>query len=321
MSESFFFDGKQVVGTALSKCLTEAGYDLAENLESADYLFTYHLALSRLEDAYFDNKGYLARAKKGAYLVDLSPATPELVREISAVASVSDLHFVEAPLAINDVSLSDAFADPSNLACSVAGDRPDVVAVEALLKHFVGSVRLRGETGSAQLAHASWSLQHAAQLLAAVEAEALYRAVLRIPTSAAAAADGKPAAMGSQEAVLMAAIAEKRFTGSYTVEMFMGDLSAALTTADDAELILPQAEACMNLLELLAIIGGSDLSPVSLALIYDDEEAAARHGLDWSRAEEYSTEMSARSHEDHFDDDDDDDFEGYADLFGNFADN
>ncbi|MDD6785500.1 MAG: NAD(P)-binding domain-containing protein [Eggerthellales bacterium] len=323
MATTFFFGGNKTIGAALTKSLTQAGYEAIDTIESADFVFTYHTALSQLEDAYFDEKGYLAKAKKGAYLIDLSPATPELVREISAIASVSDLFYVEAPLAVNDVTLPDAFADASNLACCLAGDRPDVAAAQELLRHFVGAAHILGETGSAQLAHAAWALQHAAMLLAAVEAEALYRAMLRIPTSASAAAENKAGAIGPQQAAIVAAIAEKRFAGTYTVEMFMADLTAALTAADDAELILPQAEACMNLLELLAIIGGSDMSPVSLALIYDEEEAASKHGLDWSRAEEYSAEMGAHSHEHHdeYDDDDDDDFGGYADLFGNFTDN
>ena len=115
----------------------------------------------------------------------------------------------------------------------------------------------------------------------------------------------------------------------------MADLSAALTAAEEADLSLPQAEACMNLLELLAIIGGSDLSPVSLALIYDEEEAAATCGLDWSRTQEYTQELGAHEHEHHHggaagegsaEDDTDscygtlDDFDAQLDSFSGFDD-
>ena len=37
---------------------------------------------------------------------------------------------------------------------------------------------------------------------------------------------------------------------------------------------------------LLAVIGGSDLTPAALALVYGDEKSCARHGLDWTRAEQ-----------------------------------
>ena len=324
MAVTFSFAGNKTIGAALRESLSAAGYEYVELVEEADYFFTYYPALSQLENAYFDGKGFMARAKKGAYFVDLSPSTPELSRELSAVASVSDLHFVEAPLAVIDPTLPDAFAEKENLACCLSGDRPDMQVAATILGHFVGSPVMIGEPGSAQLAHATWALQHCAVLMAAVESEALYRAILRIPTSAAAAADSNVSTVGPLEASIVKAVTEKRFAGTYTVEMFMADLTAALAAADDADLILPQAEACMNLLELLAIIGGSDMSPVSLSLIYDEEQAAAEAGLDWARAEEYSTEAGAHAHEHHhddIDDDDDDDFAGYADLFGDYSEN
>ena len=323
MATTFTYDGHAGVGAALKNALVAAGYEYVDCMCHADFVFTYYSTFTALEDAYFDDEGVIRAAKKGAYLVDMSPATPNFTRELSAVASVSDLFFVEAPLAVSDTTLPDAFVDPENLICTVAGDGPDVTAVSAVLQHFAATIIPLKEAGSAQLAHAAWSLQRSAQLLAAVESEALYRAMRRIPTSAAAASEGEAAVVGPLEAAVVAAIAEKRFKGTFTVEMFMADLSAALTAADDADLILPQAEACMNLMDLLATIGGLDYAPAALALIYDEEEAASAAGLDWARAEEYSAEMGAHSHShDDFDDfDDDDDFTGYANLFEDFSDN
>ena len=85
---------------------------------------------------------------------------------------------------------------------------------------------------------------------------------------------------------VLAAVNTGRFDGTYTVEMFMAELSAALTAADDVDLILPQAEACLHLLELLAVIGGTDKAPAALALVYGEEKACAEAGLDWTRAEQ-----------------------------------
>ena len=93
-------------------------------------------------------------------------------------------------------------------------------------------------------------------------------------------------AVSPQAERVLAAINDDRFSGPYTCEMFMAELSAALMAADDVDLILPQAEAAMHLLELLAVIGGSDLTPAALALVYGDEKSCARHGLDWTRAEQ-----------------------------------
>ena len=103
---------------------------------------------------------------------------------------------------------------------------------------------------------------------------------------------------------VLAAVNEGRFNGTYTVEMLMAELSAALMAADDVDLILPQAEACLHLLELLAVIGGADKAPSALALVYGEEAACAENGLDWTRAEQaFSSEE-----EDDYDLDDDGEF-------------
>ena len=323
MNKTFICLGNEALGGALTSCLENCGYTRADDFTQARYIFTYFPLLSALEDAYFDAGGIMSKATKGTYLIDLSPATPNFARELSAVASVSDLHFVEAPIGVLDPALDDAFSDSENLQCTIAGDAPDTAVVKELLELFVGQVFTLNEPGSAQLAHAAWSLQQTAQIFSAIESEALYRAMRGIPTAAAAASDGEAAVVGPLQAAVVQAVSEKRFHGSYTVEMFMADLSAALTAADEVGLILPQAEACMNLLDLLATIGGIDYAPAALALIYDEEEAAHQAGLDWARAAEYNEEMGAHSH-DHIgfaDDDDDESFGGYADLFGDFSNN
>ena len=65
----------------------------------------------------------------------------------------------------------------------------------------------------------------------------------------------------------------------------MGELAAALACVDDGDAILPQAEACFRLMELLAMVGGVTYSPAALKLVFTDEETSKKYGLDWSRAE------------------------------------
>ena len=328
MPKTYYFEGHANVGAALRASLDAAGLVYVDAPAHADYVFTYFTSSNVQEERYFGGGGLMTSAQNGACLVDLSPSTPSLVREMSAVASVSDLIYVEAPLAVNDITLENAFAVRENLACCVAGETADRKAVVPVLKHFVGSVTEFSEPGAAVLAHAAWTLQHCASVLAAIEAKALYRALRYIPTSAAiVGADAVVPTAGNLEAAVVNAVAQNRFNGAYTTEMFAAELSAVLAAADDAELILPQAESCLRLVELLQVIGGSDKSPVALSILYDEEEAAAANGLDWSRAESYAQESSraASDFDDAFSgsrrDDDDDDFGGYADLFGNYSDN
>ncbi len=244
-------------------------------------------------------------AGKGALLIDLSASTPSFARELNAVAVVSDLMSVEAPIVVIDMARADAFGDKDNLVCFVGGDEEAVDEAREVLEALAGSVQDTGGAGSAQLARAAYTLQTTAQVISAVEADALYRAVRRSSASLDQAVERVGAATPVAEQVL-AAVNTGFFDGTYTVEMFMAELSAALTAADDVDLILPQAEACLHLLELLAVIGGADKAPAALALVYGEEKTCAEQGLDWTRAEQAYGDAH----------DDFDEFEGYDDGCG-----
>lgn len=304
MAGTYAFHGNGAVGAALGARLEAAGFELVESLSDAAVIVTYCTSQTALEDAYFDAEGLVQRALPGTVLVDLSASTPSFARELGAVATVSDLAFVEAPLVVHDQTLPDAFGSRDNLACFVAGEDGVQDRALPLLEAVAGTVHATGAAGSAQLARAAYSLQNTAQLISAIEADALYHAVSR------GSAVGEPGDFGRAGAItepgerLLAAVHDGRFSGTYTVEMFMAELSAALMAADDVDLILPQAEACMYLLELLAVIGGSDKAPASLALVYGEEADCAANGLDWTRAEQaYGEEFEELGEYDGLDDD------------------
>lgn len=285
MENTFVYFGNATVGGAVERLAANAGWQRVEGLEDAGCVVTYCTTQQALEDAYFDEGGFIQAAHPGTLLIDLSPSTPDFSRELSAVATIGDLHLVEAPLAVIDPALDDAFARRENLRCFAAGEEDDVAAALPLLEAIAGDVREMGPFGAAQLARAAHTVQQVGMLVSAAEAQALCHAVRRAASADSLAVEA-PFPESDFADVCLAAIAQKRFEGTYTLEMMMGELSAALMAADDADLILPQAEACSHLLELLAVIGGSDKAPTALALVYDEEAACAEQGLDWSRAEQ-----------------------------------
>ena len=317
----FAFVGNRVVGELVAERLANAGLTPVENVGSADVVFTYCTSQTSLEDTYFDDNGLVQVARPGTLLVDLSPATPTFARELNAVALVNDLSAVEAPLVVVDPLRPDAFASASNLACFVAGEDAAVEEACELLSLFVGAPCATGGAGSAQLARAGYTLQATAQIVAAIEAEALYRVFRTAPTSFGQVEGGVGAATPLAEQVLEAVAAE-RFEGAFSIEMLMGELSAALMAADDLDLILPQAESAQRLLELLAVIGGSDKGVAALSLLYREEEECAANGLDWSRAEQVYGDDGCddddcdcgHSHGRSYGRDDDDGYPGYPDY-------
>lgn len=283
MAKAYAYSGNELLLAAISPRLREAGYQRVSDPASAEVVITFSTMQSELEELYYGSDGYVQMAAPGSLLIDLSAATPNFARELNAVATVSDLVFVEAPLVIGNMVAEDAF-DRDNISCFAAGEEDGVARAREVLDAVFSQVHETGGPGSAQLARAAYSMQLAAQLVSAIEADALYRSFRRsvngtglVGVSAGAAS---PAAQ-----LMMEAVRDERFEGDYTVEMFMAELAAALMAADDSELIIPQAESALHMLELLAVIGGAEMSPAAVALLYGDEEACAKHGLDWTRAE------------------------------------
>ena len=310
----FAFVGNEAVGRYVDACLTRAGFERAQDIDSTQVVFTYVTYASGLEDAYFEDNGLVKLADEGTLLVDLSPSSPAFAREVSAIATVNNLRFVEAPLYMLDASVTDFYSATDVFGCYVAGEEADVEDVRPLLDAIASVVEYVGDIGCAQLAKATHTVQATAAFASAIEAEALCRVVGEATNSV----DGplgfvRPLSDMADDA--LKAVVEQRFDGDFTVEMLMGDVAAAMTTADDVDLILPQLESVMHLLELLAVIGGADKAPAALSLLYRSEEESTSHGLDWHRAEEFYAESDHDHGDDDYDDYDDfdDDYDDYDD--------
>lgn len=283
MGNLYAYEGAPSFIRAIEGRLADAGFSRVEDAVSADIVMTFCTSASSLEDAYFGDDGLVSRAAPGAVLVDLSATTPNFAREVNAVATVNDLVMVEAPLTVRSLVAPDAFAR-ENLLGPVASETELSEEVRRLLEAIFDEVVEVGAPGRAQLLRSTHTLPLAADLVSAIEALALDDASARVV--GALDADQVPLFSPVSTDPVVRAVREQRFTGDYTAEMLLAELSAALMAADDAEVILPGVEAIMHLLELLVVVGGADMAPAALSLVYQDEAAGARAGLDWTRAEQ-----------------------------------
>ena len=144
MELSFVYSGNETVGAMVVSRLEAAGCTRTDDVAHAEAIITYCTSQTALEDAYFDEQGLVQAAGKGALLIDLSASTPSFARELNAVAVVSDLMSVEAPLVVVDVARADAFGDRDNLVCFVGGDEEAVAEARPVLEAIAGTVQ---ETG------------------------------------------------------------------------------------------------------------------------------------------------------------------------------
>ena len=139
---TFAYLGHETVGAYVAKQLSAASLNAVDDVRSADVVITYFTHASALEDAYFEEEGIVKNARKGTMLIDLSPSTLSVSREISAVATVNDFQPVEAPLAILDATLADAFsaslprraASSSNLPSITSGSKMEMILLNNIIK-------------------------------------------------------------------------------------------------------------------------------------------------------------------------------------------
>ena len=141
MELSFVYSGNETVGAMVVSRLEAAGCTRTDDVAHAEAIITYCTSQTALEDAYFDEQGLVQAAGKGALLIDLSASTPSFARELNAVAVVSDLMSVEAPLVVVDVARADAFGDRDNLVCFVGGDEEAVAEARPVLEAIAGGRR------------------------------------------------------------------------------------------------------------------------------------------------------------------------------------
>lgn len=316
MATTYLYHGDDAFLAAVQPRLEQAGFQRVADKAEASILVSFCTSSSHLEDLYFGEGGLVQDAPAGALLIDLSATTPSFARELNAVATVSDIPLIEAPFVVRDLTASSAL-DRGNLSCYVAGDA-DSERARPFLDALFGTVKVVGAPGSAQLLRAARTLQTTAYLISVIEADALYHAQHR--TAAGAGVDEGALEVESPDARrIIEAVHDGRFAGQYTVEMLMAALSSAIMAADDAELIMPQAEAALHLLELLCVIGGSDLAPTALALVYGEEGAGAAAGLDWDRAEQLYRDVPAEEADPSlaYDDEGYDGFDGGFDYSSN----
>ena len=297
----FAYFGNEAIGAMVEQRLEEAGHNVVDDASLAQVVLTYCTNQTQLEDVYFDSEGVIKNAPEGCLLIDLSATTPQFARELAALGMVSDLLVVEAPLVILDQSASDALVEKDNSTCFLSGEEDAKKKALPILDVLFAAVEDMGDTGAASMARAALTIQSTSAMVSAIEADALYHAVRAMPQGLGMAAAGRAGALSPVSDALLDAVEEGRFDGPCTIEMLMGQVAAALSTAEDAQVALPQTEGIMQLLEVLAIIGAAGKQPAVISLAYREQKDVEEHGLDWSRIQGYAdqgSDSNIRYHDD-----------------------
>lgn len=281
------FIGTGVMGAAMASHVAAAGYPLvvhnrtreraesllaggAEWAESAgeaasraDIVVTMVGYPADVEEVYLGEGGVVARAPKGAYLIDMTTSTPSLAARVAREAAARGLHALDAPVSGGDVGARNAA-----LTVFGGGDPEDFSVVRPLLLTMGTTVNLMGPAGSGQHAKMANQLAIAGGMLGCVECLGYAKAAgldLRQVLEAVSA--------GSAGSWTLANYGPRMLSGDYApgfyVKHFLKDLRIALDEARTMEIQLPGLELAERLYTRLAEEkDGAELGTQALWLLY-----------------------------------------------------
>ena len=250
---------------------------LADAVSGADIVLTSCAHPADVEELYLDANGLLSLMDPGTYAIDLSFTTPRLAKEIQAMAAISDVDFIDAPL-VN-------VGDDEGAVCFVGGEPEAVKEISPLLPYFAETIYPQEEPGAGQLAAVIAYVGLAGSLMGTIEALALARiagASTKTPLNVLASTAAASRALVEYSPRIM----NYDFEGRIRVCDLLDALDVVLDTAEQLDVTVPMTETAYQLYDLLGVVGGDEMNIQALALLYEDEKTCAEYGLDWALADQ-----------------------------------
>ena len=254
-----------------------------------------------VEDLYLGDDGLVELMTPGSHAIDLSFSLPQLASEIYAMAAIADIEVLDAPL----VNLG----EQEGTVLFVGGTPQARGTLAPLFPYLASTVLEQQEPGEGQFAAVLAYIALAGSLMGAIEATAVAH-VAEFPQNAAVNVLASTAG-GSRALVdYVPRVLAHDYTGNLKVCDFLQALEVVLEAADDLDVTVPVMETAYQLYDLLSLVGGEELNIQALALLYEDEQTCADHGLNWELAD------AAEGYDDEDDDDADGGGFGFEDFFG-----
>lgn len=250
--------------------------DRMEALLGAQIVITSLRTPSHVEDLYLGDEGLLELMDPGTFCIDLSVSSPRLAREIQAVAAVSDIEVLDAPIVY--------VGEHEEAVAFVGGDPQTQELLSPLFPYFAPTVMPQAAAGEGQFAAIICIIALAGSLMGAVEAISLAH-IAGFPDKSAL--NVLASTVGGSRAFVEYGpkVLTRDFSGKINITLFLDMLGVALDAAEELEVTAPLTETAFQLYDLLRAVGGEDLNIQALALLYEDEQTCADYGLDWALAE------------------------------------
>lgn len=215
-----------------------------------------------VEEVYFGEKGILANAKSGAYLIDMTTSSPRLAVRIYEAAKEAGLHAIDAP-----VTGGDGGAKAGTLTILAGGDRDAFDACMPLFEAMGKNINYEGKAGNGQHTKMCNQIAIAGAISGACEALAYAKgAGLDVQTMLDSISTG--AAGSAQMSNVIPRILQDDFNPGFFIKHFIKDMKLAKEGAEAADVKLGTLSYVLGMYEQLAEEGLGDLGTQALIKYY-----------------------------------------------------
>jgi 3-hydroxyisobutyrate dehydrogenase len=216
-----------------------------------------------VEEIYLGARGIIAKARPGAFLIDMTTSSPSLAKRIAAAARSRELGAIDAPVSGGDVGAREA-----KLSIMIGGAESDVAAVMPILQLTGTNIRHQGGPGAGQHTKLANQIVIAGTMLGVAEGLA-YAARVKLDPHAVLSSIGTGAAGGFLLNMLGPRMVNRDFAAGFFVEHLIKDLNIAREEAGAAGLELKGLITALNQYTTLAERGGLRDGTQPLIKVYD----------------------------------------------------
>jgi len=207
--------------------------DVAMLASKSDVIITMVGYPQDVRDVYFGDKGILAYAKPGSFLVDMTTTSPSLSKEIYESAVQVKLYAVDAPVSGGDVGARNA-----SLSIMAGGEKEVCDALMPVFETMGKKIVYQGKAGSGQHTKMCNQIVIAGTMIGMCESLLYgFKAGLDLPTMLSSISGGAAACWSLDN--LAPRILRRDFEPGFFVDHFIKDMGITLDEARRMNLVLP----------------------------------------------------------------------------------
>ncbi|HHU49259.1 MAG: NAD(P)-dependent oxidoreductase [Caldicoprobacterales bacterium] len=243
-------------------------YDsIAQCVRNSEVVITIVGYPKDVEEIYFGEKGILANAVSGTYLIDMTTTSPKLSKHIYDAAAKKNMFALDAP-----VSGGDTGARNATLSIMVGGDREAFDACYPIFQAMGTNIIYEGPAGFGQHTKMANQIAIAGALSGVCEALAYGKKFgLNLQTMLDSISAG--AAGSWQMNNLAPRILKEDFAPGFYIKHFIKDMTIAVEEAEGVNLKLAILKDVLKMYKELADNKGlEDLGTQALIKYYDDSQ-------------------------------------------------